>query len=93
MAISAMIFRCDRDAVEAPAQSQMGALPEGWVTINISGGPLPLNGHLCPACTAAFNGFMTALGGTFSLKPATAPQTPAPTASATPAAAPAAAQP
>jgi hypothetical protein len=78
---SSAVFTCDRDgAVSAPQagwpNQPMVPLPDGWSRFGVDnstgGGSVQSHvGHLCPACTAAFNDFLTAGGGEplFTKKP------------------------
>jgi len=63
MTITAATFRCDRDGVEAASETDNaypGEPPRDWLQLNASGKHQPtVAGHLCPACSAAFQEFMS----------------------------------
>lgn len=70
MTIAAMSFRCDRDGAEAAGGTTGAALPEGWLVLSLGGtGIISLSAHFCPTCAAAFDTFMKASGGTFTVLP------------------------
>lgn len=86
---SSAVFTCDRDGVVSAPQAgwpnqAMVPTPEGWSRFGVDqgtgGGSVQSHvGHLCPACSAAFNDFLLAGGGAgMFTKPAEVPVMPAP---------------